>query len=321
MNITEIKEKILAGGELTSSEAYWLAEADSCPLDELLEASEEVTRHFGSRKFDSCSIINARSGRCPEDCKWCAQSAHYDTGAEVYPLVDRDPCIRLGRKNHDAGIGRYSLVTSGRAMSGKALDTACGYIRELHDDCGIGLCASMGLLDRKSLDKLREAGVTRYHCNLETAPSHFPTLCTTHSISDKIATIMSAREAGMEICSGGIIGMGESMMQRVEFALTLRDIKPVSIPINILQPIAGTPLRDMKPLTDDEILRTVAVFRLVHPRAVLRFAGGRARISPETTRRALKAGINGAIMGYMLTTMGEEIEKDKAMIKEAGYEF
>ncbi|MDE6171229.1 MAG: biotin synthase BioB, partial [Duncaniella sp.] len=275
----------------------------------------------GSRKFDSCSIINARSGLCPENCKWCAQSAHYATGAATYPLVSHEVCMTMGRMNREAGIGRFSLVTSGRAVTGKTLDTICSYYRELKEQGGMGLCASMGLLTLEALRKLREAGVERYHCNLETAPSHFGSLCSTHTIDDKIATIRAAREAGMEICSGGIIGMGESMEQRVEFALKLREIHPASIPINVLQPIPGTPLEKMKPLTDDEILRTVAIFRMVHPKAVLRFAGGRARISPQAQREALRVGINGAIMGDLLTTVGATIEEDKRMIKEAGYEF
>ncbi len=321
MNISELKEKVLSGGEITPEEATWLADEAACPLDELLEASAEITRRFGNRKFDSCSIINARSGLCPEDCKWCAQSVRYATGAEVYPLVDRQTCMDVGEANRQAGIGRFSLVTSGRSVSGKTLDTICGYFSELHSRGGMGLCASLGLMTPEGLRRLREAGVERYHCNLETAPSHFPTLCTTHTMAQKIATIRAAREAGMEICSGGIIGMGETMEQRVEFALFLREINPSSIPLNVLQPIEGTPLAGTPPLSDSEILRTMAIFRFVHPRAVLRFAGGRARISPRTQLRALEAAVNGAIMGDLLTTIGSGIEDDRHMIKEAGYEF
>ncbi len=319
MDITSIKDKVLAGGEVSAEEALWLAE--SCPLDELLEAAREVTLRFGSRRFDSCSIINARSGRCPEDCKWCAQSAHYSTGAEVYPLVSRETCMEMGERNRKAGIRRFSLVASGRAVKGNALEKVCSYYRELREMGGMDLCASLGLLDRDDLRRLHEAGVERYHCNMETAPSHFPTLCSTHTQEEKLATIRAAREEGMEICSGGIIGMGETMAQRVEFALYLREIEPVSIPINVLQPIPGTPLGEMAPLSQEEMLRTVAMFRIVHPRTVLRFAGGRGLITPETQLEAMRTAVDGAIMGDLLTTIGAKIDEDKEMIKEAGYEF
>lgn len=316
-----LKEKILGGGELTAAEAMSLA--DAAGSEALYAAAAEVTRRFHPMRFDSCSIINARSGRCGEDCKWCAQAARYHTGALEYPLVDRDTCLALGSYNDSRGIGRFSLVTSGRKVGGAALDTLCSYYRDLSASCpGMGLCASMGLMDAGGLRRLREAGVERYHCNMESAPSHFGTLCSTHTQADKLATIRAAREAGLEICSGGIIGMGETLAQRIEFALFLRDeVQPVSIPINVLHPIPGTPLADMAPLTDDEILTTVAVFRLVHPRAVLRFAGGRDRISPSAQRRALVIGINGAIMGDLLTTIGAQIDDDIRMVEECGYSF
>lgn len=320
-DINQLKEKVLAGGSVSEEEAMGLASLDAGQQAELLEAAAEITTRFGSRNFDSCSIINARSGRCPEDCKWCAQSAHHRTNIEAYPLVDRKTCMEMADYNRTRGIGRFSLVTSGRAVRGKDLDRICEYYSELSARGGMGLCASMGLLDAEALRRLRKAGVERYHCNLESAPSHFPTLCTTHSLEDKIRTIDAAREAGMEICSGGIIGMGETMEQRVEFALTLRRVKPDSIPLNILSPIPGTPLEHAAPLSDSEILTTIAIFRLIHPRAVLRFAGGRAAISRATQREALRIGINGGIMGDLLTTIGSQIDEDVAMVRECGYNF
>lgn len=320
-NISELKDKVLAGGELTEAEAMGLADLDEAGIDELIEAAAEVTRRFFNREFDSCSIINARSGRCPENCKWCAQSAHYKTTASVYPLVDRATCMAAADMNRRHGIRRFSLVTSGRAMTGKDLDTACSYFEQLREEGGLHLCASMGLLDRESLEKLYKAGCTRYHCNLETAPSHFPTLCSTHSLDDKLKTIRMAREVGMEVCSGGIIGMGETRGQRIEFALALREIAPDSIPVNVLQPIPGTPLQDSEPLSQREILLTVAIFRMIHPRAVLRFAGGRAQMSRDTQRRAMEIAVNGAIMGDMLTTIGSQVAEDKKLIAECGYDF
>ena len=179
----------------------------------------------------------------------------------------------------------------------------------------------MGLLGPEELRRLREAGVTRYHCNLETAPSFFGELCSTHTTEQKLATIEAARAEGLEICSGGIIGMGETRRQRVELALTLRRIDPVSIPINILCPIPGTPLQDATPLTEDEIVTTVALFRLIHPRVTLRFAGGRAALSREGQLRAIRAGINGAITGDMLTTTGSTVEADRKLAADAGLKF
>lgn len=321
MDLKEISGRLISGGEITADEAYVLAELPDDRLPELWAAAAAVTEALIPKEFDSCSIVNARSGRCPENCHWCAQSAHYRTGAEVYPLISREDCLAAGRQNRSEGVGRFSLVTSGRAMRGAELLQACSYIAGLAEEGGMKLCASMGLLDAEALAALHRAGVDRYHCNLETAPSHFGKLCTTHSQADKIATIDAARAEGMEICCGGIIGMGETRRQRVEFALALREINPVSIPLNILNPIAGTPLADSAPLSDDEVITAVAIMRLVNPRAVIRFAGGRALMSRELQLRAIRTGVTGAIMGDMLTTLGPAIAADREMVAEAGLEW
>lgn len=317
-SLTEIKDRIIGGGAITSAEAYSLLDAD---FDALCDAAADITAALCSDEFDSCSIINARSGRCPENCKWCAQSAHWATGCDTYPIIPEEECMTLARYNAAKGIRRFSLVTSGKAAKGKSLDAICSMLRRVTDETPMLTCASLGLLDLDDLRKVRQAGAVRYHCNLETAPSFFPSLCTTHTHGDKIATIRAAREAGLEICSGGIIGMGETPRQRVEFALALRDIEPVSIPINILIPIPGTPLADTPPLTEQEILTTIAIFRFVHPSIHLRFAGGRQKLSTEGQLRAMKIGINGGIVGDMLTTLGSTIDNDKALITKAGYKF
>jgi biotin synthase len=219
------------------------------------------------------------------------------------------------------GIRRFSLVASGRAVKGNALKSICALLNEAAAETGISTCASLGLLDRNDLQQLWDAGVRRYHCNLETAPSHFSTLCTTHTVEDKINTINAAREVGFEICSGGIIGMGETVRQRAEFALKLREIRPDSIPINILSPIPGTPLQDTEAISEDDILDTVALFRFVHPLTQLRFAGGRKRLSRKAQIEAMKIGINGGIAGDLLTTLGSTVTEDKALIDEAGYKL
>lgn len=317
-HISALKDKVLAGEQLSDEEVYSLCEA---PSDVLRSAAAEITSKFCTRSFDSCSIVNARSGSCSENCKWCAQSAHYNTGCETYPIISEKDCLEAARHNHAGGVKRFSLVASGKAVRGKALSSMCSMLRKVKDEVGIYTCASMGLLDRDELQELWQAGVRRYHCNLETAPSMFSKLCTTHTIDDKLATIAHARSIGFEICSGGIIGMGENHRQRAEFALTLRKAQPNSIPINILSPIPGTPLEDTAPISDDEILDTIAIFRFAHPRTEIRFAGGRTRLSRPVQLEAMRVGINGGLTGDFLTTSGSTIASDRDLVSEAGYEF
>lgn len=319
--VASLLERVLGGADITETESYALAGiADLDAIAALHNAAAEVTARFSPRKFDSCSIVNARSGHCSENCKWCAQSAHYETGCKEYAIVDRDECAAAIDACCRHGIGRLSLVASGRSTRGKALDAIAAALSEAGSR-GLHTCASLGLLGREELSCLYAAGVRRYHCNLETAPSFFPTLCTTHTVDDKLATIRMARELGFEVCSGGIIGMGESMRQRVELALTLRSVSPASIPVNILCPIPGTPLENVAPLSEDEILTTIAIFRMVHPRVQLRFAGGRHHLGREAQKRAMRIGINGAIVGDLLTTVGSTVAEDKTLCAEAGYDF
>lgn len=318
MTVTEIKDKVLAGGNVTRQDANILATA---PLDELCDAADEVTRHFLGTEMDSCSIVNARSGMCGEDCKWCAQASRHHTGCATYNILDEEEVMAAARHNEQAGIQRFSLVTSGRAVTGKDLDKFCKIFERLSRETSLYLCASMGLLGKEDMLKLKAAGVKRYHCNMESNRAHFRTLCTTHTPEDKERTIQAAREAGLEVCSGGIIGMGETLQDRIEFAFELRDLNPDSVPINILTPIKNTPLENQELISEEDIIRTVAIFRMILPTKGLRFAGGRMRVSKEAQLRMLHGGVHGVLMGDMLTTISNQIEDDRKMFAEAGLKF
>ena len=287
---------------------------------ELCKAADAIRIKWCGNKIHTCSIVNARSGRCSENCKWCAQSGCHKTGIQEYERIPKEEALKSYAVNKSRGASCFSMVTSGRKVLSKDIEYFCGIYKEMSEQGGVELCASMGLLSRAQLQQLWDSGVRKYHCNLESSPSYFATLCTTHTIEDKLATIRMARDMGFTICCGGIIGMGETMRDRLELAAMARKVGASSIPINILQPIKGTPLQDMEPISEDEIERSVALMRFIAPKCTLHFAGGRARLSRPATARILRGGMNGALVGDMLTTVGNNVEDDFKLFKSVNYE-
>lgn len=317
--LRQITDRLLAGGRATADEL--LALEPQCTTDELCEAADEIRLKFTGNHLDTCSIINARSGRCSEDCAWCAQSRRFHTGVDEYDIVDTGLAVASAKANRAYGVERFSLVTSGRRVTGEQMPRFCDIYRRIAAETDIYLCASMGLLGYDEMTMLAEAGVKRYHCNLETSSEYFPQLCRSHTRADKLATIEAARRAGLAICSGGIIGMGETLRDRLLLAGEAYEAGARSIPVNILNPIPGTALQDTPPLSEDEIIRSVALMRFMAPDAVMRFAGGRARLSRETTGRILRGGMNGVMIGDLLTTRGNDADEDYALFRRTGYDI
>lgn len=314
----EATDRILAGGSLTAAETLHLLK--QAPREELHEAAHRVTKACTPQRFDFCAIVNARSGRCSENCKWCAQSVHWETACENWGWIGTDACVKGAQEAEARGVGRFGIVTSGRAQTSKDIDAICEALREMKKKTRIHLCASLGLVGEEDLKRLKDAGLERYHCNLETAPSHFGKVCTSHTADQKIATLKAARNLGYEICCGGILGLGESDEELVEFAFALKEIAPDSIPVNVLHPIEGTPLGESGILDPNRVVDAVAILRLVNPTIPLRFAGGRRDMSDETAARAIYVGMSAGIAGPLLTTPGGDYDDDRHLAVKAGYD-
>ena len=313
--INELKRKILSGGLITREEALLLADE---PLEQLCEAADEIRAHFCGDIFDMCTIINGKSGRCSENCRYCAQSAHYNTSCEEYSLLGTDELVKQALYNYERGVLRYSIVCSGKKLSDSEVDSLCGSIRAIKKACNISVCVSAGLLDEHNFRKLKEAGVDRAHNNLEASRRFFPEICTTHSFDDKINAIKAAQAAGLEVCSGGIMGLGETMEDRIDMVLTARELGVKSVPVNMLNPIPNTPLEHNKILTEGEMSRIVAIFRFIIPDGQIRLAGGRGLLS-DMGKKLFCSGANAAISGDMLTTRGITIDNDMKLTRGLGY--
>jgi len=318
--IRELQKKAISGKGVSYGEAKWLLGRNDDETLEFISAANEIRRHFKGNKIKLCSIVNAKSGRCPEDCSYCAQSSRHKAKIDIYPLMSADEMHKKAKKAKNEGAAYFSIVTSGKGISSqKEMDEVCMALKKI-GDVNIKRCASLGILNKDQLKKLKASGLKKFHHNLETSKSHFGKICTTHKYEDRIATIKAAKESGLSVCSGGIFGLGESLEQRVEFAFTIKELDPDSIPINFLDPIKGTKLEKNRILEPLEALRIIAMFRFVIPEKDIVICGGR-----EVTLRSLQplmfsAGANMTMLGNYLTTAGNKPEDDIKMIADLGLE-
>lgn len=316
MDAMELANEIINGRRITRDDdlTFFL----TCDLDELCKGADKIREHFVGDKVDLCSIINGRSGRCPEDCKYCAQSAHHHTDCDIYDFLPEDKILEACRMNENEGVDRFSIVTAGKALTGIEFDKAIHAYETMKKECKIDLCASMGFLSSEQLHRLHEAGVSSYHHNIETSKRNFPNICTTHTYDMKIDTLKKVKAEGMYACSGGIIGMGETWEDRLDMAVSLSEIPVDSIPINALMPIKGTPLENLERISEKDILRTIAFFRYINPTADIRLAAGRALLTNDG-KLAFKSGASATITGNMLTTVAcATIRSDKKLLKDMG---
>ena len=285
----------------------------SMPLDELLSYSAG----FVSDKIEFCSLVNARSGKCSQNCKYCAQSSHYRTDIKEYPLISKEEAVKAAIEAKENGVIRFAVVTSGKSPDEENFDKILELIDEINKIEGLRSCASIGILNEEQAKLLAKHGLKRFHHNINTAESYYKDICTTHNWQDRLNTCKLVKKYGMELCCGVILGMGETVEQRIEMALELKSIEPDSVPINILMPIAKTPFENYHNKIDEEnILRTLAVFKIANPQSILRFCGGRMRLSDENQELALKTCVEGILTGNYLTTTGKSPKEDIKTVKK-----
>lgn len=315
MDLNKLTNEIIEGRRLTSKDH--LEFLKNVSLESLSAEADRLRKHFSGDTVDLCSIISGKSGRCTEDCKYCAQSAFNHTGCDVYDLLDYDTIYEKASSDMAEGVNRFAIVNSGWGPTDEEFEKLIDIYTRLSKALPISLCASLGFLTTEQFQRLYAAGVRRYHNNIETSRRFFPDICTTHLFEDKLENIRRAQSAGLVVCSGGIIGMGETMDDRIDMALTLSELGIRSIPINVLIPIRNTPLENLPLLSEEEILRTVSIFKFINPEADIRLAAGRRLISGNG-EAAYKSGASAAITGNMLTTTGSTIKNDTALLKNIG---
>ncbi len=308
--------KVLSGGRITFQEAEWLLATDD--VTTLAECANTITRKFNGDVVDVEALINAKSGRCPEDCSFCAQSTFYETGINKYPLLPTEQIVENARMAREAGATSFCLVCAYRSPPERDFEQICSAISEIKRQVGTEVNVSLGFMTPERARRLKELGVKRYNHNLEAAESYFSKICTTHAFADRVNTAKIVKEAGLELCCGGIIGMGETTKQRIELAFSIAKLSPDEVPMNMLIRREGTPMEGMGTIDTLDAIKAIAVWRFIMPKTILKIAGGREIHLKDKERLALRAGANGIITGGYLTTGGNEPNKDITMIKEIG---
>lgn len=301
---------------MTDIQPQDIPDLQELPLTELMVlALQAKLRHRGTR-FSFCSIINAKSGRCSEDCSFCVQSGHYRTQSPIYPLKDREEIVAAAHEAKRIGAQHFSIVTSGRGLPSKEIDRVAEIVAAIRKQVNIRVCASLGIQSSQHFKQLKAAGLSRYHHNIETSREFFPRVVSTHTFADRLKTIQAAQDAGLEVCAGGIIGLGETEADRISMAMTLRECRVDSVPLNILVPLPGTPMQEANSLNQIEILRSIALFRLIVPEVPLRLAAGRETALRDFLGMALMAGADGLMIGGYLTQRGRPPEEDHRLVAE-----
>ena len=317
--IFSLGKKILEGNQLTFDEALSLTTIEESDIPILLGVANKIREKFTGSYVDTCQILNARSGNCTEDCKFCAQSAHHDVEVDVYPLMNENAIVQAAQRAEADSAYRFCVITSGCGMEGdRDFEKITAAIEKIGQETTLERCCSLGTLQEQHVAALKKAGITRYHHNLETSESHFSEICTTHTYEERVNTIKRVKAADIEVCSGGIIGMGETWRQRIELAFTLKELDVDSVPINVLNPIKGTTLESQEKLNPMEILQTFAIFRMILPTKIIRYAGGREHNLGELVPLGFLSGVNGMLIGHYLTTQGRGASKDLQTITDLG---
>jgi biotin synthase len=318
--INSLLEKVISGGSLSREEALFIAEMPGSEIFSLIASANTIRDHFRGKTVGLCSIVSAKSGACSEDCAFCAQSSKSRAAIDVYPLLQKEKIIERALEAKKSGVKRFSVVTSGRKISGKELALVTDIVSDVKK-LGLLPCASLGLLKKKALLLLKAAGLDRYHHNLEASEGFFPRICTTHNYSDKINTIRAAKAAGLSVCSGGIFGMGETWLDRIDMAFALKELGVESVPINFLVPIKGTALGDKGLLHPFDALKIINLYRYILPEREVRVCGGRLQVLGEFHSLVFAAGADGMITGNYLTTLGRIPEDDLKLVARYGFDF